>query len=59
MPEQLPDFLSKEETVRVLSVTENLKHKTILRLIYSAGLRLGEATNLKIKDLRFENNLIL
>ncbi len=58
MPEQLPDFLSKEETVRVLSVTENLKHKTILRLIYSAGLRLGEATNLKIKDLRFENNLI-
>jgi site-specific recombinase XerD len=58
MPERLPDFLSKEETIKLLSATENLKHKTILRLIYSAGLRLGETTNLKIKDLRFDDNLI-
>lgn len=58
MPVQLPDFISKEETIKLLSATENLKHKTILRLIYSAGIRLGEVTNLKIKDLRFDDNLI-
>jgi site-specific recombinase XerD len=43
--------LSTDEIVRILKATENLKHKAILTLIYSAGLRIGELINLKIKDI--------
>jgi site-specific recombinase XerD len=47
----LPIVLSTDEIVRILKATENLKHKAILTLIYSAGLRIGELINLKIKDI--------
>ena len=57
-PKQLPGFLSKEDTVRLLSVTANIKHRTILQLIYSAGLRLGELTRLKVKDINFDMGII-
>lgn len=50
-PQTLPVVLSKEEINRLIKVTSNLKHKTILLLIYSAGLRLGELLNLKIEDI--------
>ncbi|KAF5060154.1 Tyrosine recombinase XerC [anaerobic digester metagenome] len=47
----LPEVLSREEVEMILKATENLKHKTILMTIYSAGLRISEALNLKIKDI--------
>ena len=47
----LPEVLSQEEVTALLNATENLKHKAILMTIYSAGLRIGEAINLKIKDI--------
>lgn len=47
----LPTVLSVEEVVLILSKIDNLKHKTIVLLIYSAGLRISEAINLKIKDI--------
>jgi site-specific recombinase XerD len=47
----LPEVLSEEEVVKILNATENLKHKAILMTIYSAGLRIGELINLKIKDI--------
>ncbi len=47
----LPSVLSTEEVVRILRVTENLKHKAILMTIYSAGLRISEAIGLRIKDI--------
>ncbi|MBK7337452.1 MAG: site-specific integrase [Saprospirales bacterium] len=50
-PHQLPDVLSQEEVVRIFQVTENLKHRCILMLIYSAGLRLGELVKLRVADL--------
>ncbi len=50
-PQTLPVVLSKEEVSKLIKVTSNLKHKTILLLIYSAGLRLGELLNLKIGDI--------
>lgn len=49
--EYLPEVLNNEEITAILNVTENLKHKAILMTIYSAGLRIGEAINLKIKDI--------
>lgn len=53
-PAKLPVVLTKSEIERILKVTTNLKHKTILLLIYSAGLRLGELLNLKIGDINSE-----
>lgn len=47
----LPEVLNNEEITAILNATENLKHKAILMTIYSAGLRIGEAINLKIKDI--------
>jgi len=47
----LPEVLSEQEITAILNATENLKHKAILMTIYSAGLRISEAINLKIKDI--------
>jgi site-specific recombinase XerD len=47
----LPVVLSEEEIVRIFKNVENLKHKAILMVIYSAGLRISECVNLKIKDI--------
>lgn len=47
----LPEVLSEEEVIKILRLTKNLKHKAILMTIYSAGLRIGELINLKIKDI--------
>jgi len=47
----LPNVLSKEEVIKIIDATENLKHKTLLALIYSAGLRISEALNMKPKDI--------
>jgi integrase/recombinase XerD len=47
----LPEVLSEEEMVKILNATQNLKHKAILMTIYSAGLRISELINLRIKDI--------
>ncbi len=50
-PVYLPTVLSAKDISKLIRVTNNLKHKTILLLIYSGGLRLGELLNLKIGDI--------
>jgi len=55
---KLPDVLSKEEVQRIINATNNIKHKALLSLIYSCGMRIGEALNLKIKDLDKQRRLI-
>jgi integrase/recombinase XerD len=47
----LPNVLSEQEVLQILSSTDNLKHRAILSLIYSAGLRRGELINMKINDI--------
>lgn len=37
---RLPDILSQEEILAISRVMENVKHRTILMLIYSVGLRI-------------------
>jgi site-specific recombinase XerD len=49
--EKLPLVLSKKEVQLILNQIKNLKHRTIIGLIYSAGLRVSELTNLKIGDI--------
>ena len=48
---KLPVVLDRKEIDALFTVTHNLKHLAILMLIYSAGLRVGEAANLRISDI--------
>ena len=47
----LPEVLTKEEVSQIFANTKNQKYKAIFCLIYSAGLRISEAANLKISDI--------
>ena len=55
---KLPDVLSKEEVGAMIKVTHNLKHKCLIALIYSCGLRRGEAINMKLEDIDSKRMLI-
>lgn len=44
---KLPQVLSVEEVQKMFNVCENLKHKVILALLYSCGLRVSELINLR------------
>jgi site-specific recombinase XerD len=48
---KIPSILSQEEVLAILESTANLKHKTFLMTIYSAGLRVGEACDLRVGDI--------
>ncbi len=47
----LPSVLSKEEVIDLLRCTRNLKHRAVLALLYSAGLRIGEVLTLRLSDI--------
>jgi integrase/recombinase XerD len=51
LPFKLPVILSPEEVMQFLDSIASLKHRTILTTAYAAGLRVSEATNLKITDI--------
>ncbi len=57
-PKKLPEVLSEEEVIKLLKTVENIKHKAILMLIYSGGLRISEVVNLQLTDIRRERNCI-
>lgn len=50
---RLPTVLSQEDVLKLFEATDNMKHRLMLMLIYSAGLRRGELLNLKTADLDF------
>jgi len=55
---KLPDIITQGEVIKILDTVANLKYRTILMLIYSAGLRVGEAVRLKVNDIDSQRNLI-
>jgi site-specific recombinase XerD len=48
---KLPTVLSVEEISKAIQSVKNIKHKAIIMVIYSGGLRISEAINLKFKDI--------
>jgi site-specific recombinase XerD len=54
----LPTVLSREEARRLIRAARNPKHRAILLLLYSAGLRVGEAVRLRIPDIDSERMVI-
>ena len=55
----LPNVLSKEEVKAILNVHVNIKHKMMLSLIYSCGLRCGELLALRPVHIDSKRNIIL
>ena len=55
----LPNVLSKEEIKLILNAHSNIKHKTMLSLIYSCGLRCGELLALKPVHIDSKRNIVL
>lgn len=55
---KLPVVLSQEEVSKILSSVENIKHKAILMLVYSSGLRVGEVVKLKPEDIDSNRKII-
>jgi len=54
----LPIVLSQREILEILRSTKNLKHRAILALLYSCGLRVGELINLELKHIDIQRNQI-
>ncbi len=56
---KLPNVLSKAEIKRILAAPRNLKHRSMLSLIYACGLRRSELLNLKPGDIDSNRNLVI
>jgi integrase/recombinase XerD len=54
----LPKVFSKEEVKRILNATRNTKHKLLLWIIYSCGLRRAEVINIRITDLDRDRGIL-
>ncbi|HPX06420.1 MAG TPA: tyrosine-type recombinase/integrase [Tenuifilaceae bacterium] len=56
---KLPNVLSKEEVKRILAAPQNIKHRTMLSLIYACGLRRSELLELKPNSIDSKRNLLI
>lgn len=54
----LPDFFSLAEISAMLNTTTNLKHKLLIAIGYTAGLRRSEIRNLRLRDVDLKRNLL-
>jgi integrase/recombinase XerD len=57
--ETLPKVISKESVLAMIDTSHNIKHKCIISLLYSAGLRRSELIDLKIEDIDSQRMTIM
>lgn len=55
---RIPNVLSKEEVGAILNSLNNIKHKAMLSLIYSCGLRCGELLKIELTDIDAKRNIL-
>ncbi|KKQ60354.1 MAG: tyrosine type site-specific recombinase [Candidatus Falkowbacteria bacterium GW2011_GWC2_38_22] len=56
---KLPTVLSKQEIAKMICAGENIKHKLVIQVLYSTGLRVSELRSLKIDDINFNRRSVL
>ncbi|HEY0089211.1 MAG TPA: site-specific tyrosine recombinase/integron integrase [Candidatus Lokiarchaeia archaeon] len=54
----LPTVLSKEEIIQLYKSTNNIKHKSIIAVLFSTGIRVSELVNLKVTDIDSKRMMI-
>jgi len=57
-PKHIPNVFSQEEVITLIESPNNIKHRLVLLLIYSAGLRLGEVVNIRTRDINLDRRVI-
>jgi integrase/recombinase XerD len=57
LEKKIPTVLTKEEIKQLLSSIKNRKHKLLIELMYSSGLRVSEAVSIKIDDLNLNEKI--
>lgn len=55
---KLPEIISEHELLLLIGAIDNLKHKTLIIVLYSSGLRRSELINLRLKDVLFDKKII-
>jgi integrase/recombinase XerD len=55
---KLPEVPTRDEVARFLDAITNIKHRALLTACYAAGLRVSEATHLRVKDIDGDRKLI-
>ena len=58
MDKKFPDILSRHEIEEIINAVKNLKHKSMIMITYSAGLRVSETTSLLVKDIDSQRMMI-
>jgi integrase/recombinase XerD len=58
LAQKLPQVMTEGEVTRLLKSVDNPKHRAILTMIYSCGLRLGEVANMALTDLQMDENRV-
>jgi len=56
---RLPGILSYEEVSRILAAPKSVKHRALLAIAYSAGLRVSEIAAMRKSDVDFDREVIL
>jgi site-specific recombinase XerD len=59
MAYRLPDVLDPDEVLSIYHTVDNIKHKLLIALIYSAGLRRSEVQKLELKDIHIKTGQLL
>lgn len=54
----LPEIFSVQEIYRLVNSYDNIKHKAIIQLFYSCGLRIGEVVNIQLGQINADRNSI-
>jgi integrase/recombinase XerD len=49
----LPSVLNKEDIITIINTISNVRHRTMIAMLYGSGLRISEVVNLKIRDVDF------
>ncbi len=56
---KLPVVLSKQEIIKMIEKTDNIKHKLMIQILYSSGLRVSELVDLKIDEINFYRRTVI
>lgn len=57
LEKKIPTVLSREEITRMIETCKNVKHRLLIELLYSSGLRVSEAVNMKVEDLDLDEHM--
>lgn len=55
---QLPKVIPKQKINEIINLCKNTKHRLVIKILYSTGVRLSELINIKRKDLDLNKKIL-